>query len=114
MQFPKKADFVEKQKESILANLEEKSAALAEKVNEKLTKAVKLPVTVYFDKEHILTRSSPAYDLPGQLEAIVQYVTDALVKNGWSVEFVDEEARNSGFHPGMGGGGGPSYSLTIR
>lgn len=114
MQFPKKTDFVEKQKESILANLEVKSSVLAAKVNEKLTKAVKLPVTVYFDKEHIIPRSSPAYDLPGQLEAIVQYVTDALVKNGWSVEFVDEEARNSGFHPGMGRGGGPSYSLTIR
>ena len=114
MQFPKKTDFVEKQKESILANLEVKSSVLAAKVNEKLTKAVKLPVVVYFDKEHIIPRSSPAYELPGQLEAIVQYVTDALVKNGWSVEFVDEEARNCGFHPGMGGGDGPSYSLTIR
>ena len=54
MQFPKKTDFVEKQKESILANLEVKSSVLAAKVNEKLTKAVKLPVVVYFDKEHII------------------------------------------------------------
>lgn len=112
MEFKRKEEFVQHIKQSILENLEEKSARLGDKVRTRLDTAKNTPIEVYFDKSDIMDRTSPYYDLPGQLHAVAQYVIDSLVTAGWSAELRNEHHSSGGFHPGMGGG--PEYCIVIR